>query len=344
MRAQGWFLILASLGCTSACIVSSFDVSDSVGGASSGGTHSGGKSTGGEQPSAGRAGDVSSGATTTGGTTAIGGTTTTGGTTTSAGETSIAGDASGGAPEVPYRVGFSEFHDSASGSDQASASLKDATFALPPGTQEGDLLLVFFGADHSLQNLDAPALTPLGWSIQLNQKDVGTDGQGTYLLYRFAGSSEPDPVVFKDINNPPDLADGVQGLLSVYRGISKTGTVNAFETATDTIGEKSLTKVTTPTPGITTTVDGCLLIAGLSPDSAVDAPRVETWPLGFDQNRMSVVNPPQPNPYGWANIYSAEQIQAQAGQIVSDNFVWDLRNATEYYGTLSFVLALAPAR
>jgi hypothetical protein len=88
-----------------------------------------------------------------------------------------------------------------------------------------------------------------------------------------------------------------------------------------------------------------LLIAGLSPDTAVDAPVVSNWPEGFDENQTSVNNPPHPYPNGWANIYTAERHLAQAGTVPASFFGWDITyDGMSYYGALSFVLALAPAQ
>src|SRR6478735_5006179 len=119
MNGRAWLLILATTCGTSACVVSSFEVSDNAND-----TDSGGKSSGGTQATAGHGGSAKAGTTAAGGTTAEGGTTTAGGTTAIGGQLGLAGDDNGGAaPDAPYRVGFTEFHDSASGSDQASAGL-----------------------------------------------------------------------------------------------------------------------------------------------------------------------------------------------------------------------------
>jgi hypothetical protein len=248
--------------------------------------------------------------------------------------------AAGNSALGPVRIGFSEFHDSAAGSDNASSHLASASFAKPPGTMAGDLLVVFFGADHSLANLSGTDLSAIGWTLIDQHQDVGTDGQGTYLMYKFAGASEPDPIVFADINSVPS-GNGVQGLLSVYRGVNPAMPVNAYEVNVVSAGQQDITEVSTPTPAITTTVADCLLIAGLSPDSAVDSPVVTSWPDGFFE-QVSVINPPHPYPGGWANIYAAERHLGAAGAVPASDFAWKPTLATSYYGALSFVLALAP--
>jgi hypothetical protein len=252
-----------------------------------------------------------------------------------------AAGAAGNSAQGPVRIGFSEFHDSAAGSDNASSQLANATFAKPPGTAAGDFMLVFFGADHSLANLSGTDLSARGWTLVDQHEAVGTDGQGTYLMYKFAGASEPDPIVFADINSAPS-GNGVQGLLSVYRGVNAVMPVNAYEVNVIDSGAQDINQVSTPTPAITTTVAHCLLIAGLSPDSAVDAPVVTSWPDGF-LDQVSVINPPHPYPGGWANIYAAERHLTAAGTVPASAFVWRPTLATSYYGALSFVVALAPA-
>lgn len=266
----------------------------------------------------------------------------------SAGESNAGGESSAGAGGTagngvkgPVRVGYSEFHDSAFGNDNASSHLADASFALPADTRAGDLLLVFFGADHSLRNLSGTDLDAVGWKLIDQKSDYGTDGQATYLMYKFAGDAEPDPIVFPGINETPS-GNGVQGLLSVYRGVNRTNPINAFEHNEISEGEAGVAMATTPTPSVTTTVDGCLLIAGLSPDSRIDAPVVSSWPDGFVEDQVSVVNPRYPYPLGWANIYSAERHLARAGKVPESQFVWSTGEMQEWFGALTFVLALAP--
>jgi hypothetical protein len=242
----------------------------------------------------------------------------------------------------PQHIGESLFHDSASGSDSASAHLTDATFELPAGTKAGDFLLVFFGSDHTL-HLTTQTLGQMGWTLHDQHGEQGDDGQGTYLLYRFADGTEPTSIVFPGINDNT-YGNGVQGLLTVYRGVNKTKPVNAYEVAQVDHGTDDMRTIETPTPAVTTSVGNCLLIAGLSPDSAVDAPVVTSWPEGFDEHQVSVQNPTNPNPFGWANIYSAERHLAKAGSVPGSKFVWDIATPeTVYHGALSFVLALAPA-
>lgn len=257
------------------------------------------------------------------------------------GATGAGGDATG-AGGAPMRVGFSVFHDSASGSDQASSKLTDATFTKPAGTAPGDLMLVFFGCDHALKNLTGSTLSDAGWTLQDQHEGYGDDGQGTYLLYRIVDGTEPEKIVFADINEPGS-GNGVQGLLSVYRGVNQDAPINAYEVVVKGMGSDGVTHIVTDTPAITTTADDCLLIAGLSPDTAVDAPKVSKWPDGFDENQVTVSNPPTPYPYGWANIYSAERRAGKAGLVPGSAFEWDMTyDGTQYYGSLTFVLALAP--
>jgi hypothetical protein len=256
------------------------------------------------------------------------------------GASGVAGSG-GGSALGPVRVGFSEFHDSASGNDDASSHLTAASFAKPSGTAAGDLILVYFGADHSLSNLSGSELSTIGWTLLDQHADYGSDGQATYLIYKFASSAEPDPIVFNDIN-PDTSGNGVQGLLSVYRGVSPTAPINAYEVTVLQTGDDNITHVTTATPAITTTVANCLLIAGLSPDTTVDAPVITAWPSGFVEDQVSVNNPPHPYPYGWANIYSAERHLPTAGAVPASAFSWDTASGPGYHGSLSFVLALAP--
>lgn len=243
----------------------------------------------------------------------------------------------GGSPAGPRRIGYSVFSDSASGSDDASAHLSDATFEKPAGTQEGDLMLVFFGVDHQLY-LTNNDLMMKGWTLLDAEEAKGTDGQGTYLLYKFAEADEPASIEFLGVN---DSHYGVQGLLSVYRGVNKTSPVNAYDVVVVDEGTEGPTHIVTATPPVTTTVSNCLLLAGLSPDSAVDAPVVTAWPEGF-ANEISVKNPRFPRPNGWANIYLAERAWEEPATFPASSFEWDIENGYSYYGAVSFVLALAP--
>ena len=102
------------------------------------------------------------------------------------------------------------------------------------------------------------------------------------------------------------------------------------------------TQVMTTTPAITTTTANCLLIAGLSPDTTIDRPVISSWPQGFDENQVSVVNPGNPYPLGWANIFSAERHLQTAGTVPASSFNWTVTDGGQYYGALSFVLALSP--
>jgi hypothetical protein len=202
-------------------------------------------------------------------------------------------------------------------------------------------MVVFFGCDHALLFDDA-GLAAQGWHWIGNHAEQGEDGQGTYLLYREVDGTEPDPIEFVAINDP-QYTNGVQGLLSVYRGVDLDKPIETYqETLVDT-GAVDITQVQTPTPEVTTTQPDCLLIAGLSPDSAVDAPLITAWPEGFVENRMSVTNPPTPFPYGWANIYTAERHLHDAGTVPASSFEWEITGEDQrYYGALSFILALAP--
>jgi len=339
MRRRSLVALLLGFASASACLVPSFDVGPiptGNGGSSLGGGASAGKTA----AEAGRAGtSLNSGGKASGGS-APAMTSNAG----AAGEDGSSGAAGAGSSALgPFRVGFSEFHDSAGGNDDASSSLADATFAKPNGTVAGDFMLVFFGADHSLQNLGASHLAQTGWTLHEQHSGYGMDGQATYLAYKFAGAAEPDPIVFANINDA-GAGDGVQGLLSVYRGVSPTAPINAYQIVLETSGGTMDPHVDTPTPAITTTVDNCLLIAGLSPDSAIDAPVISDWPVGFNQNRVSVTNPANPMPYGWANIYSAERHRPSAGTVPASFFGWDMTyGGMTYGGALTFVLALAPA-
>src|SRR6185369_5300781 len=251
---------------------------------------------------------------------------------------------SGGGSNGVTRIGFSMFHDSAFGNDNASSHLTNASFSKPAGTAAGDLILVFFGSDHSLANLDGTKLDSLHWKLIDQHSDLGTDGQGTYLLYKIADANEPDPIVFNSIN-PPNSGNGVQGLLSVYRGVNTADPINAYESNAVGTGTDGLSVVNN-TPAITTSVANCLLIAGLSPDTTVDRPVIDSWPAGFSENQVSVVNPPNPYPKGWANIYAAERHLQSAGTVPASSFAWHVTDTTgggTYYGYLTFVVALAPA-
>jgi hypothetical protein len=130
----------------------------------------------------------------------------------------------------------------------------------------------------------------------------------------------------------------------VYRGVNATAPIDAYEVVVVQTGETDVTQAATQTPSVTTKVDNCLLIAGLSPDTAVDTPQVVFWPVGFSDNQVSVINPPHPYPFGWADIYQAERRWPKAGTLPASSFTWVFSNATQYYGSLAFVLALAPAQ
>jgi hypothetical protein len=324
-----WWCVLGVLGCSRlAGLDGDYKLgSGGVGASSQGGTKpsGGGVGTFAGAEARGGGGQASTGAPGAGGESALGGD----------GAGGFAGD--GGASR-PLHIGHSEFHDSASGNDNASSHLADASFALPSGTRVGDLLLVFFGADHSLGNLSGSSLDAMHWILLDQHSDYGTDGQAAYLIYKIADGSEPDPIVFPGINETPS-GNGVQGLLSVYRGVSK---VDAYEFDVLKTGESEVAQATTPTPAITTHVDDCLLIAGLSPDTTIDVPVVSSWPEGFVEHQLSVVNPRNPYPLGWANIYSAERYLARAGTVPASAFVWSTGDQQQYFGSFAFVLALAP--
>jgi hypothetical protein len=203
------------------------------------------------------------------------------------------------------------------------------------------LVSLHAGAE-SVDDATRDAARSLGLSgVEAYQAGNYEDGQGTYLIYKTVGATEPASIVFAGIN-PPGSGNGVQGLLSVYRGVNAVAPVNAYKTFVLPTGSGTTSRIETATPAITTTVDNCLLVAGLSPDTAVDAPTIASWPAGFDQNHVSVVNPVNPYPYGWANIYSAERRLAKAAAVPASAFTWDMTYGMEYYGTLSFVIALAP--
>lgn len=317
------------LQCAVACIVPTFDVDSSAqGGNAQGGTKAQAGSPQGGSPRGGSAGNDSGGSDS-----AQGGNAPAGGEAGAGGGSIVSG---------PVRVGVSMFHDSASGDNHASSKLADAKFAKPANLEPGDFMLVFFGCDHSLANLTDTALEAIGWTLQDQHEEQGIDGQGTYLAYRFVDGSEPDPIVFQGIN-PDGPGNGVQGLLSVYRGVDPTSPINVYEVKTVDTGSDVAKSIETPTPAVKTTVDNCLLVAGLSPDSAIDAPVVSAWPAGFDENQVSVKNLPNPYSFGWANIYSAERHVPNAGDVAASSFTWDLTyDGTNSYGALTFVLGLAP--
>ena len=338
-------LLVATLLATGACVVPSFDVDPAgaaIGGDASGSSNGGksaGGGTGGKSAGGGTAAS-GGGGTSTGGAQATAGTDQTGGVSNEAGapgnEAGAPGNASG-----PLRIGVSLYHDSAGGSDDASGDSTDAKFTKPDGTKAGDFMLVFLGVDHNLSNLSKADLAPGGWKLLDQHGGYGVDGQGAYLLYKVATDAEPDSIVFANVN--PEHY-GVQGLLSVYRGVTATNPINDYATSVLSTGSSLSVHVDTPTPPITTTVDGCLLIAGLSPDTAIDAPQITMWPAGFDENPVSVTNPGPPTPNGWTNIYSVERHQSKAGAVPASTFGWDMTyGGKEYYGSLTFVLALAPA-
>lgn len=379
MRLQSTLFLLAALGSGAACSSSRVFQDTSQGGsaagghASLGGTSSGGESagspaagapvngrggssssSGGGSGSAGEknvAGDVGEGGSSNpsgglasargGAQSTSGGRSGSGGAEAQAGEGGSAGDPhpSNG---VPYLVGYSIFSDSAGGGDDAGASLADATLDVPAGTQSGDFILVQFGADHSLGSFTGSDLKNLGWKLIDQHTNFGAEGQADYLMYRFAGSSLPANYVFPEINSPNN-GNGVQALLTVYRGVDPTNPVNAYEVHIDMEGSEGSVDVTTATPAVTTTVPNCLAIAGLAPDSVADAPLITSWPDGFTKNRFSVNNPPHPFPFGWANIYSAERELPQAGALPASEFAWRITyGESTYCGALSFVLAIAP--
>jgi hypothetical protein len=338
------WLLVGTVGTTAACVVPSFDVAPAPmatgGNATSGSSAASGGASGKPTGGGNSGGKVSSGGA--GGTSLAGNLSAAGSEQAgSAGNQAGSGNEAGatGNARGPVRVGISMFHDSAGGDDDASADSVDASFAKPPGTKPGDFMLVFFGADHEL-NISKAGLAPSGWKLLAEQAGYGTDGQGTYLLYKVATDAEPDPIVFAGVD-PKHY--GIQGLLSVYRGVDPTNPINDYAANVLKTGSASSTEVETPTPPITTNVDDCLLIAGLSPDTAVDAPTISTWPAGFDENQVSVTNPAHPLPNGWANIYSAERHQSKAGAVPTSAFGWKLTyGGQEYYGSMTFVVALAP--
>ena len=277
MRALALAAFVGMAG-VSACVVRSFDVdpASTTGGA----TSSGGAATAGRSAGGGTSGGKASGGGANGG-----------GNQAVSGGGNEAGAGPIGNGLGPMRVGFSIFNDSAGGGDDASGDSTDATFTKPAGTLPGDFMLVFLGVDHNLSHLSNMDLAPTGWKLLDEHGGYGEDGQGTYLLYKFATDAEPDSIVFVGVN-PEHF--GVQGLLSVYRGVNTKDPINDYAASVLVTGNKTKTHVDTPTPPITTSVDNCLVIAGLSPDSAIDAPKISAWPEGFDENQVSVTNPTMP--------------------------------------------------
>jgi hypothetical protein len=339
MRQPTLAAVFAGALTVASCVIPSFEVDPAPTGRAgngNGGTSGGGKSgkaSGGES-----AGAISNSGANTGATGNVGGSDN---PPSDGGGGAEAGGAGSGVVG-PVHIGSSIFSDSASGENHASAALTDASFPKPAGTAVGDFMLVFFGSDHVLQNLDTGELPP-GWTLLDQHGEQGEDGQGTYLLYRTVDGNEPDPIVFPGINDAV-YSNGVQGLLTVYRGVDTKAPINAYETALADKGSDASKDVSTPTPEIMTDVDGCLLIAGLSPDSQIDSPVVTTWPEGFDEHRVSVKNPKAPYPFGWANIYAAERHLAKAGTLPPSSFEWSMTyEGTTYYGALTFIVALAPA-
>ena len=262
-----------------------------------------------------------------------------GGTAGNAASAGMSGSAGAGAAWVgPVRVGYSKFSDSSTDPDHANGSVPDVTFEKPPETREGDLMLAFFGVDHELY-IDSAALEANHWTILVAEGGVGTDGQGTYLMSKFAEADEPDMIVFNGVN--PALY-GLQALLTVYRGVNHDRPVDIYDIAgTADEGADGVTRVSTPTPALTTTVPNCLLLAGLSPDSLVDSPVIVTWPDGF-ANALEVKNKNLPWPNGWANIYLAERPWEEPSTFPASSIVWDIKAGERYYGAVSFMLALAP--
>ena len=106
-----------------------------------------------------------------------------------------------------------------------------------------------------------------------------------------------------------------------------------------------MSHVDTPTPSVTTTGANCLVIVGLSPDSAIDAPAIASWPKSYDEFQVSVTNPANPYPYGWANIYQAERHVAAPAILPQASFGWDITGPDKKYdGSLTFALALNPGQ
>ena len=338
MRRATFATAIAGALAVTACVIPSFDVEPAptsrAGNGANGLAGKSGNNTG---------GSGNSGGSGSGGKLGSGGSAGPGGTENTPNDGGGAGEAgTGNGPAGPTHIGYSTFSDAASGDNHASAALDDASFAKPAGTAVGDFMLVFFGSDHKLLNLATGEL-PTGWKLLDQHDEQGDDGQGTYLVYRTVDGTEPDPIVFPGIN-ATEYTNGVQGLLTVYRGVDTTNPINAYETALVDTGVETSKDVVTPTPALTTTTDGCLLIAGLSPDTAIDAPIITAWPEGFDEHQVSVTNPKAPYPFGWANIYSAERHLPQAATVPASTFAWRMTyDGMSYYGALTFVLALAPA-
>lgn len=241
-------------------------------------------------------------------------------------------------------VGSSVFNASAYGSDNASAASADATLTVPAGTSAGDFMLMFLGSDSSLNH--AP-LSSGGWTLYDYREDYGADGQSAYVVYRYATASEPASYLLSNVSPDGECGDGncaFQVLLRVYRGVNATAPINAFQVVVDSTKTTNSADITTATAAITTTVANCLAICGLSPDVYfADAPTITAWPAGFTQNQFSVINPPTPYPFGWANIYSAEQDLPAAGSLPGSAFQFHLNyGGTVFGGSMSFVLALAP--
>ena len=122
--------------------------------------------------------------------------------------------------------------------DSGSGTL---TISTPTGVQAGDLLIAAI-----VSSLDGS--TPSGWT--LSRSSSKSEAGYFKTLYRVATSSEPSSHSFAG------LGASQAGTISAFSGVDSAAPHNAYATPTGAAsGTSSLSS-----PGVTTTVDGCLIL------------------------------------------------------------------------------------
>lgn len=140
-------------------------------------------------------------------------------------------------------------------SDDTGGSVATSlTINKPTGTVQGDLLLLIAGDDNS--SVSPRGFTTIsGWTEQVDDGSSNSDSQ-INIQTKVAGASEPSTYTLEDVSSFEIWAE-------TYRisGVDTTTPVNV-------VGSTNISGFapagTTPAPGLTTTVDDCLVFAAFA--------------------------------------------------------------------------------
>jgi hypothetical protein len=155
--------------------------------------------------------------------------------------------------------------DTASGVDTASTTVD--TITLPAGIQAGDGLLLFFGY---ASGAITTTLTDNGLSVPLTQVGATATFSGhqsqVWAAQNLAAADSGKVITFTQ-SGPVREANFVV----VYRGVSKTGMVNAFASKTSTVATTTLS-----TPTVATTAGGCVEVGLVCATRGATTPQIAT--------------------------------------------------------------------